>query len=118
MPHKPISQFINAHVEPHTVCHRPGVDAAIDLTVPIRPALVLPATVLREQFCGTTLPQNTGIETPLTQGVERPGRCRPGLRTLFCCFGSREVEFCRKKPHPPIGRLDPAMKAGVHQILW
>ena len=23
-----------------------------------------------------------------------------------------------RTPHPPIGRLDPVMKAGVHQILW
>ena len=91
---EPVDDAGDVGAEPQTVRERPGVDAAVDLAAPVRQVVVLPAAVRGEQFGRAALTQDSGVEAPLPQRVQRPRRRRPRLPGTFCRLGAVEVEVC------------------------
>jgi hypothetical protein len=89
---EPVDDAGDVGAEPQTVGDRPGVDAAVDLAAPVRQVVVLPAAVLGEKLGRAALAQDSAVEAPLPQRVERPRRRRPGLPGTFCRFRTVKVE--------------------------
>ena len=115
---EPVDDAGDVGAEPHAVGDRPGVDAAVDLAAPVRQVLVLPAAVLGEKLSRAALAQDSGVEAPLPQRVQRPGRRRPRLTGTFVTPRDRRSRSPQGRTRRrPTGRPGPAARGGARRSL-